>query len=232
MMFNLLVLPLLGGFWFAYKCNLTRSSIKRVNGYRLFFLSALWGILFLLIGHVVCYVLYANSSKIVEVFHTFLPFNHFGKSIVALSIGLTIWWPINKWIYKKEKWVKREISEYGDHLDELFMRAFENEQLVQISLRNGKVYVGRTLKAFEPVSKNEYIKILPIQSGYREPLTHKITFTTNYTEAYRKHETNSAESKKVDKYAGVIIYVAEIVSASIYDQALSKAFIKLQTEQE
>lgn len=228
MAFNLLVLPLLGGFWFAYKCNLTRSSIKRVNGYRLFFLSALWGILFLLIGHAICYGLCANSSEIVEAFHTFLPFNHFGKSIIALSIGLTIWWPINKWIYKKEKWVKREISEYGDHLDELFMRAFENEQLVQISLRNGKVYVGRTLKAFEPVSENEYMKILPIQSGYREPLTHKITFTTNYTKAYREYKKGNTESKDVNEYAGVIIYVSEIVSASIYDYALSKTFNELQ----
>lgn len=226
MVFNLLVLPLLGGFFFASHCNITRASIKHIDGYRLFFQSALWGLLFLLIGHTICYYGCINYSDAVARFHDFLSQAHMGKSIIALVIGIVLPFIVNVF-YGKEKWTKKEISRYGDHFDELLLRAFEEEKLVQISMQNGKVYVGRTLQAFEPLSGFEYVKILPVQSGYRHPIQHKVTFTANYTKAYWKHIEDNPSNAQINNYKGVVLLVSQIVSASFFDQELYNTFNKL-----
>jgi len=225
---NLLVLPLLGGYFFASSCNMTRASIKRIDGYRLFFQSALWGVLFLAVGYAISYFGCIRYSNSVSRFHDFLPIQHIGKSIIALLLGLIVPLLINIF-YRREMWVKREILKYGDHFDELLMRAFEEEKLIQISMLNGKVYVGRALQAFEPVSEYEYIKILPVQSGFRHPVEHKVTFTANYTKAYQLHlnSENAKNAREINNDRGIVLTVSQIVSADLFDQDLYNAFNKL-----
>lgn len=226
MSFDLLVLPLIGGFIFASKCNLTRASTKRVEGYRLFFYSALVGAILLLIAHTICYLVNSCNTAISANFHTFLQYPNIGKSMIAIVMGVTLWKPFNHFFAKKESWVRKDIERYGDHLDELFLRAFDEEKLIQITLRNGKVYVGRTLKAFEPFSQNEYVRILPIQSGFRNPTTHKVTYTANYDAAY-----TLTQSIQVLESQGVVIAVGDIVSASFFDQELYNNFASLKPMQ-
>ncbi|RKZ06434.1 hypothetical protein DRQ25_13925 [Candidatus Fermentibacteria bacterium] len=184
--------------------------------------------MFLAVGYSLCYFVSTKCSNLVVEFHKFFPIPHIGKSIIALLIGLILPLIINIF-YRKWRWVKNEIQKYGDHLDELLMRAFEEEKLVQLTMSNGKVYVGRTLQAFEPLSEYEYIKILPVQSGFREPIKHKVTFTTNYTKAYWKHLEENPSDIQVNSYRGIVLSVSEIVVASFFDQDLYNTFNKLPT---
>lgn len=131
---------------FSLKCNITRPSIKRLNGYRRIFHSALYGAGFLFTSYSICFGLDKCFPTISQYYHIFMPFAHTDKTIGAMLIGLFIW--INKWIFTEKYWVSKEISKYGDRLDELFLNAVEDKKLVQITLRSGKVYAGRILKAF------------------------------------------------------------------------------------
>ena len=46
------------------------------------------------------------------------------------------------------------------------------------------MYVGYLVESFDPAIGRKYIKILPLMSGYREAVTHKVNFTTFYDDLY------------------------------------------------
>jgi len=218
---------------FALKCNITRPSIKRLNGYRLIFHSALYGAGFLFTSYSICFGLEKCFPAISHYYHLFMPFAHTGKTIGAMLIGLFIWIPINKWMFTEKYWVSREITRYGDHLDELFLNAVEDKKLVQITLKSGKVYAGRIYKAFEPLSSHEYISILPVQSGFRDSETHEVKYTTNYSKAYRKYDEDTKSMEPIsDKHKGLVLNVSEITAAGYFTIPLYNAFHNLPAMEE
>jgi len=55
-------------------------------------------------------------------------------------------------------------------LEALFRRAFEQAKPIMVSLSSGKVYVGYLKHLVPTLSASSYIEIIPLFSGYRQPV--------------------------------------------------------------
>lgn len=119
MPFNLLLLPLLGGYIFARKYYRTRYSALRSENHRLLFLAAQYGLLFLGVAATVRGIwtilryLYPPLTFVNNMWHIFFPFDFSGTAILALLIGATSWKYFNRKIDSDNE-VDNAIREKGD----------------------------------------------------------------------------------------------------------------------
>ncbi|MGI8617514.1 MAG: hypothetical protein ACR2L6_00290 [Gemmatimonadaceae bacterium] len=63
MPFNVLLLPLLGGYVFITKWNKTRFDAKRYSGERLIFHAAIAGVAFLIVAYLLTRVVAASARR-------------------------------------------------------------------------------------------------------------------------------------------------------------------------
>lgn len=195
MPFNLLLLPLLGGFVFIRLWNRTRWYTVQADKERLLLYASLAGLAFLCVSFFII-----SIPPFIPCHPTFcLPtwwkdhvkFEHSGVSFLSLFLGVTSWKLLNCfWNEKKE--AKRILVEQGGIFEQLVERAMSNSRTVLITLKSGKVYVGFVISSIEPGSKEKNIHILPTKSGYRESDKHRVVFTTNYARVYQEINKDKA----------------------------------------
>jgi len=222
MPFNLLLLPLLGGYIFARKYHRTRYSALRSENHRLLFLAAEYGLLFLGIAAAVRGVwtvlrnLYSPIAIVNTIWHMVFPFDLSGTAILAFLIGATSWKYLNRKL-DSEKEIDNSIQAKGDPLELLLRNAMRDTRPVLLTAKSGKVYVGSVTANFNPAFDIQSIKIMPILSGYRDPKDQTVTFTTDYfTLLTQIHEQDPSVSDKDRLDLGTVIPVNEIRSVAIF----------------
>jgi hypothetical protein len=222
MPFNLLLLPLLGGYIFALKYYRTRYSALRSENHRLLFLAAQYGLLFLGIsagvrGLWILLRYFIPALTVVNnIWHVLFPFDFSGTAILALLIGATSWKYFNRKLSSEEE-VDRSIREKGDPLELLLKDAMRDTRPVLLTIKSGKVYVGSITANFNPAYDVQSIKIMPILSGYRDSKDQTVTFTTDYfTLLTQIHEQDPDVSEKDKLDLGTVIPVDEIRSVGIF----------------
>jgi hypothetical protein len=103
--------------------------------------------------------------------------------------------------------------------------ALDETRHVSVTLKNGKVYVGFVVRAFDPAYDRKYIVMLPTVSGYRREDTHELRFTTDYTRVYQElmEEDESLLVRGVEDFQ-LVIPVAEVLSANLFDPDIYRRF--------
>lgn len=222
MPFNLLLLPLLGGYIFARKYYRTRYSALRSENHRLLFLAAQYGLLFLGIAATlrgiwtVLRYFYPPLTLVNTLWHIFFPFDYSGTAILALLMGATSWKYFNRKL-DSEKEVDNSIREKGDPLELLLKDAMRDTRPVLLTIKSGKVYVGSVTATFNPAYDIQSIRIMPILSGYRHSENQTVTFTTDYfTLLAQIHDQDPNVSEKDKLDLGTVIPVNEIRSVGIF----------------
>jgi hypothetical protein len=127
------------------------------------------------------------------------------------------------------------VLEEGNELEELFLDSAALGELIQITLKNNKVYIGFTT-FISPPSKTNYFILTPVLSGYRESETKKFVITTNYEEVYKEYYAES-DAEELDKDENeedesiiefpdidIVIKQDEIITASFFDPDLYSKF--------
>lgn len=227
MPFNLLLLPLLGGYIFISKCNFTLFDSKRHSGQRLIIESALWGLLFLVVSHVFSKFLILAFP----VFHIWwkwlVPFNHLGVAFGAFLIGACSW-PIANLFSSRRIEQRKAIIKWNDYLEIVLDQALEETRQIMVTLKNGKVYIGFVLQPFNPEFDRKYIFILPTVSGYRDKETHVMEPTTEYISVYNQliKEENERLVNGVDDFR-ILMPITEIISAHLFDSQAYEKFNSL-----
>jgi len=89
-----------------------------------------------------------------------------------------------------------------------------------LTLSNGKVYIGWSIDPPDLSPNNDYIRILPSVSGYREQGTHAVNFTTHYMEVYDQIAEDMLDSFDAHDFV-VVIRADEILHASLYSNLVS-----------
>jgi hypothetical protein len=191
-LFGLPLLPLIGGYIFLANFNLTKHRTYHYSGYKLLFYSAAVG----LIGDFVVSVGQALLEISVSNYHPwFIAISSFFRildkpnpeEVLVLLLLCTSWIFLNQLPFLSSgKALNRAVFHLGTPLEKLLLEAQIDEQLVSISLKNDKVYIGFVIEpqvSFRPYSTQEgYITILPIISGYREAVTKEFKPITRYYE--------------------------------------------------
>lgn len=230
MPFNLLLLPLLGGYIFARRCNITRYNALRFENHRLIFLAAEFGVFFLLTASIITATLHWLSGKFQFLFiagklwTAISPFDYSGTALLAFLIGYVSPFFINL-RYDKETQLNKAISEKGDPLEVLLKYAMMKTKPVLLTLRSGKVYVGFITVNFNPAYQVQSLKIMPILSGYRTPDKHTVTFNIDYSSLYKEFRNDNIEEGIMEaEDIGTVISVDEIRSVSIFNLKLYKKY--------
>lgn len=217
MPFNVLLLPLLGGYLFITNWNRTRFHTKRYAGERLLFHAAIAGVALL----VVSFLIVRLGEWIFPVAATWwrlhIPFSYSGSSLGAFLLGLCSWWPLNSF-FPLEAEAKRAINEWNDFLEVLLVRAMDQTKQLSVTMKNGKVYIGFVTSNFNPAYDRKYITILPMGSGYRDPTTQVLTINTDYAAVYQQiiRANNEFVISGVDDFM-ITLPVSEIISANLFD---------------
>jgi hypothetical protein len=186
--FNLLLLPLLGGFIFASLWYPTKYYTQRADTYRLIFTASVTGAAFLFLACVIVsllnYLVPSLCQPIDRLWHDVFPYANSGRATLAFAMGAFLWWPANKRCNDTAA-ISRAILSKGDPLELLLRRALGEGKLVSITLKSGKVYVGSIQSNFNPAYPMESVSILPAFSGYRDEVTKTMELTLSYVEALK-----------------------------------------------
>jgi hypothetical protein len=180
-----LLLPLIGGFLFAKNWNKTKWYAARWEKERLLLNSALWGLMFFFFA----YLMIKGQDLIpCQKYLSCLPrwpmdmgeFKYLGPSLLALIIGSQAWRLGNLiWKQQEEKIIQTE----GTLVDIMANESIKKRKSVLLTLKSGKVYAGIITSTPSPGHSRPMLRILPTTSGYRDRKTHRVVFTTNYSQA-------------------------------------------------
>ena len=211
---NLLILPLLAGFWFLHFCHYFRYRSQTLDGYRLLIESAIAGSALSFVARILTYVFW--NKVIAHDWAVFAPFEFSGTASVAMMIGVGLPFLLNHW-WDKDVSKQRAIKAHGNDLLRLLDGAVRQEKPVSITLDNRKVYIGYVVNAPNLDPKDAYVALLPILSGYRDASTMQLKFTTDYSRVYESSKANPADFF-------VTMPLAVIRMANLFDENIYSAF--------
>ena len=218
MPFNLLLLPLIGGYFFLTYWNFTKFDTKRYSGHRLIFHAAAAGLMFLVIAFAVTRFIADYFPQPAASWRDFVPFEYAGTSLLALLLGVTVWWPLNRLFFPEDLAAKRTIEKWNDFLEMMLADAGREVKLVSITLKNRKVYIGLVTRTFNPMYERRHVQLLPFKSGYRDSSNLELILTTDYALAYaRMIEQMPAILTSGIRDFEIVIPVAAIESINLFD---------------
>ncbi|MBD0319442.1 MAG: hypothetical protein ICV87_03850 [Gemmatimonadetes bacterium] len=215
MPFNVLLLPLLGGFALVTRWNYTRFKTKRYSGERLIFYAAIAGVFLLMGAFLVVRTVALLLPGLQASWHRAVPFAYAGTSLLAFFLGLTGGAVLNLFT-SRDAAVRAVVEEWNDFLELLLDEAISKTSMVSLTLKSGKVYVGFITSNFDPAYDRKYIRLWPILSGYRDSETQEMKITTNYSLVYAEMDSSGTNPAVVDDFQ-VIVPVGEVQSANLFD---------------
>lgn len=248
---NLLLLPLLGGFWFVHFCYVFRFRAQRLDGYRLLLESAFFGLLLIVPARLITY--YAQYLELgrraqaewVKLWNAPLS----GTAALSLLLGLVAPLVIN-WLHAtnrrlqgeevdepvesvsrflqpaKDHALERAIKGSGTYLHQLLLKSVLQETPILVTLQNRKVYVGYVAEMPNLRPENQYIWLLPVLSGYREDKSLKVCFELIYPDP----EGLPKEMAILKEDMLLTIPMAEVKSTTLYYRDLEALILPYSPE--
>ena len=182
---GLFLVPVLGGYLFLTGLNYTRYGVLRKSGYHLFFQSAIAGSVLVVIARPMVVFLNGSLPQIGALWKSYVPFDYSGT--VALSVLLGLMFPyVANLFYGKGKAERRAATESGALIELVISESLDRQKPVELSLKNGKSYIGFALGRKIAAFGESDIALIPMRSGYRDKDTHDLVLTTDYISAIRK----------------------------------------------
>jgi len=223
--FNVLLLPLLGGYLFVSQLDSLRYRVSRHTGQRLLLDSSVAGVVLLIVARILTGISEALSSGAERVWQEIAPFDYSGTAFVALLLGFVSPWVLNQFMNTTEQGILAMEKE-GNYLEVLLSRALRDKKQVSITLSNGKVYIGFVAATFDPAKERKYITLIPTISGYREAETHRFVPTMNYAAVLEVVDDDSPELGHLQRDDfQIVLPISEIQSTNVFDR---EAFLRFR----
>lgn len=235
--FDLLLLPLLGGYIFLITFTLTKFYHQRIERQRLIFNSLILAFFVSIIGLLFDeYVL--KCSHLInfrETLGKLLPIEYSGlnQSILIFIISYPLAKLLNL-ITSNRFMLNYVVNKWGDEYEKLFWSSLQSkndeDKLLMITTKSNKVYVGYVNRISEPIN-NSHITVIPNFSGYRDKETQEFKLTTDYISVLQ-HFINNDEEDLIDKKMGILIPKSEIVLVSKFDYNVFNRFHNVIEEED
>ncbi len=259
--FGIPLLPLLGGFLFLSRFNVSSPRTIRYDGYKLLFYSASVGVvaelilkitknLFIFIDDTLPEISTVTSAvflRIVEQGLGFIQIDHqfflnrlyetinnmnqmidIGNSgdLCTFIILLLLPWILNRFFNLVDS-VEDTIINLGSELEKTLLEAQIAKQLICVTLKNRKIYIGYVLEPTLQTSRlnttNSYLVILPAFSGYRSDENLKITITENYLPVI--NDVNYLKELNLsEEDFSIVISESEVISVNKFDERIYQGF--------
>lgn len=119
MLFDLLLLPLLGGYWFISLFKPTQFAFYRQKGERMLFSAATAGLLLGILGIISARILANTSPVLLELKEIWLPWPHAGAALISLLLGPLGAVFLNLFFQTRSTEAK-SIQKYGTGLEQIY----------------------------------------------------------------------------------------------------------------
>lgn len=223
MPFNLLLFPLVGGYFIITRAEQFKYINQRVDRQVLLFNSALVGIFLLLFSFAICslatYYFHETTNYIKR---NYFPIQdkYFGTAVVSFFIAIPITY-LSNWIVKKADALSSAIDRIGNELELLLKFSCSESELIQITLKTDKVYIGWV--ELLPKPHGTYVRVIPAVSGYRDEKK-ILHITVNYTHVYSDYIRQGKIRDISELEMSLIIKIDEILTASRFDFEIFEKF--------
>ncbi len=222
MPWNLFIFPLAAGYLFLTRSYYFKFIQQRLDKQRLIFETILKGSYIGALALIIRFIIeYAWPELIVKVYNQFPFKEHYTLTSIA-SIPIALLMISLNLFLDKQKYVIQAISKVGNEFELKLKEAFINENLILISLKNNKFYIGWVIKLPLP-GISEYIRIIPAISGFRDK-TLQLNFTTHYLSIYADYVETGNVSNINQLNTDLIIKMSEILSVSFFDLEMYEKF--------
>lgn len=222
MPFNLLLFPLVGGYYFLIRFKHFKYLHQRLERQKLLFNSVIAGTILLSLSFFLTWIAFHlfphRSSIIKDNLPVHLPF--FGTTLFSFILGILIA-EVGNWFIDESKAISNAIKSIGNELELLFESSIRKEVLIQISLKNDKFYIG-WVKALPIPQQSNYVILLPAFSGYRDD-NKKMVFTTQYLDVYASY-VQEGEITDLKNLTSLVIKIDEIITANVFDIDMYERF--------
>ncbi len=225
MSWSILLLPLLGGYYYLTRCIRTKFRYKRLERQRLIFDSSIYGFGFLFISFAL-WLFTTWGCPTIEFWLSKIPLkiDFFYPSL--LSFLLAYGWTSGFNFFKRvvtpnveNLYLAKAIEKTGNSMQLDLLKSYASQQLLMITLRNGKVYVGIATELNEPDGQS-YIRILPFYSGYRTE-KQDVKLVTDYLSVY---DNAGGEDSMENINTETVICEEDIITTTFYDQEVFNRF--------
>jgi hypothetical protein len=222
--FNLLIFPLIGGYYILIRSELFRYRQQRLEPQKLIFNSILAGIFLIVASYVITGLVSHLLPGIVKLMKAMYPVrnkDYFGTCIGSFFLAVAFS-EISNILVQKEKRISLSIDSIGNEFERLCKTCYENAEMIQLTLKNDKSYVG-WMKSLPIPTHSNYISILPVYSGYRTKDTKELIFTTQYLDVYASY-IRDGDVLDIRDLTTQVIKIDEIVTANKFDQDMYDRF--------
>jgi len=223
MPFNLLLFPLVGGYFILTNFKYFKYIQYRLESQRLLLNSALIGIFLLLFTFIVRITAELLFPDFIHLLHAYLPVKtaYFGTTSFSLIIAILSTVTANIFINTTTA-VKYAIKFAGNELEVLLKTAMLDNKLLQFSLDTGKFYIG-WLKELPVPFKSNYIRIVPVYSGYRDEKK-ELVFTTQYLSVYASYIEEGSINSIDELNTDLVIKADAIKTVGFFDLEMYNRF--------
>lgn len=220
---NLLLLPLLGGYWFIQNFHWTRFRARRLDGYRLLVESAFYGLFFSCIAWIASRAAVRSLPMLAVWWDGATPqVPYLGTACLGLLFGIVSPYALNAFLGLMPRLTAQEarktaIDRHGNDLLRLLHRANHEERLVSVTLDSRKVYIGALGSAPDLEPHETFFSMVPFFSGYRDASTLELVLTISYLDLAGNANVRLSEF-------WVVLPIASVRSASFFDQDAYSSF--------
>jgi len=220
---SILIFPIIGGYYLLIRSELFRYRQQRLEPQKLIFNSFLGGIVLIMASWVITgMVTYFFPAFVCYVRQYYpLQMQYFGTCVFSFIVAI-LFTEVSNWFVNKEFRIKSAIRKIGNEFEPLCEWCQTNTEMIQLTLRNDKCYVGWILSLPIPTHSN-YITILPALSGYRSKLKKKLIFTTQYLDVYSSYVKDGSVFD-IRELTRLVIKIDDVVSANPFDIEMYERF--------
>ena len=229
MKYNIFIIPLITGYFILISSKLLKYNLQRQSKSRLLFESVFISILIIAVGFIIRSFLSDNFIQILleklKVFDFQKPlyFWTFIFASICCVIINQVFNIIINFIYKKDDPILWAVNKNGDEVEKLVTQSARKGNIIQLTLKNDKVYIGFSESIPIP-QKTNYLTISPLLSGYRDKETKRMVLTTDYFGVVRTFMEEIEEHEEVTLKTDVIIKQDEILTANVFDLDVYERF--------
>jgi len=206
---NFFLLPLLGGYCLIHIFHFFRFRAQRLDGYRLLLECGLAGVALTVASRgAVSLLNLTGPGRWLKELSGSAPIPYAGTALGALIIGVFV--PFAGNFVFSEKWAKNRALKRNKNLFvNLLHNAASSGHPIQVTLDNRKWYMGIVNESPNLDPQEQYFRIIPILSGYRDAETLQIVPALFYEPAYATKDKNDF---------AVTIPVSSVKLASLFDR--------------
>lgn len=224
MPWNLLLFPLVAGYYIFTKSYYFKFKQQRLDQQRLVFESIILGVIASVITYAFSLVYQSIASAgfqkgVYDLIPIKSPYAGTSLFILIFSIGFT---EVSNLFLDKKKHVVKAVKSIGNEFELMLNSSFTDNKQLLFTLNNGKIYIA-WVKELPIPAVSKYVRIIPIISGYRDEQKNVI-FTTHYLSVYAEYINNGKVKSIEELDTDIILNSEDIVTVSFFDIDMYSVF--------